>query len=80
MDVIWKIVVRPDPALPHVAQGWAMARDRESALRLAGQPMALAYPCRKAWPGKPGECLAWESARAVAGPPDMPCARGHRQV
>lgn len=61
----WKIVIRPDPEAPDLAQGWALARSQAEALALVGHPAALAFPSAAQWPGQPGSRLSWSNGGAA---------------
>lgn len=65
MPQTWKVIIRPDPEAPDLAQGWALARSRAEALALVGHPAAMAFPVAAQWPGKPGSRLDWTNGGEV---------------
>lgn len=62
MTKLWKICARPDPRLPKLRQGFALAETEQEALQLAQYPNAMVfeYP-DKAWPGPNNQRVMWNA-------------------
>jgi hypothetical protein len=60
---VWKVIIRPDPLLPDLAQGYALAETEHDARQMAGHPDAMAFPKHPLtpWPGEPGKRIMWTS-------------------
>lgn len=59
--LVWKIVIRPNPQEPDLAQGYALAATMEEALAMVGHNDANAFPHRDLWPGRADERLCWSN-------------------
>lgn len=60
---VWKIVIRPDPDAPDLAQGYAWARTAQEAPNLVEEPDVLVFQMHRdmMWPGNPEKRLIWSS-------------------
>ena len=65
---VWKICIRPDPELPDLAQGYALAETAEEAAALVDHPDCHVFEKHPnmLWPGEPGTRLHGPVGRCLA--------------
>ena len=56
---VWKVIIRPDPQAPDLAQGYALAEKRKDVYERVGHPDTMVFwqHLQTPWPGEPGETL-----------------------